>query len=96
MFHDKSKHIEIKYHYIQDMVQRAAVRLHHISTDEQIVDMCTKALSKGKFLVFREQLGLMDVTLLGKGPIRSRRLSNALPPLFEVTGRGIKLERSWG
>jgi len=27
VFHDKSKHIEIKYHYIQDMVQRGAVEL---------------------------------------------------------------------
>ena len=27
VFHDKSKHIEIKYHYIQDMVQRGAVNL---------------------------------------------------------------------
>ena len=27
MFHDKSKHIEIKYHYIMDMIQRGAVKL---------------------------------------------------------------------
>ena len=27
VFHDKSKHIEIKYHYIKDMVQRGAVKL---------------------------------------------------------------------
>ena len=27
MFHDKSKHIEIKYHYFQDMVHRGAVKL---------------------------------------------------------------------
>ena len=27
VFHDKSKHIEIKYHYIRDMVQRGAVKL---------------------------------------------------------------------
>jgi hypothetical protein len=27
MFHYKSKHIEIKYHYIRDMVQRGAVRI---------------------------------------------------------------------
>jgi hypothetical protein len=27
MFHDKSKHIEIKYHYIRDMVQRKAVHV---------------------------------------------------------------------
>jgi hypothetical protein len=34
VFHDKSKHIEIKYHYIRDMVQRGAVELRYISTDE--------------------------------------------------------------
>lgn len=49
------------------MVQRGAVRLH-ISTDEQIVDILTKALSKGKFLVFREQVGLVEMTLSNKGP----------------------------
>ena len=27
VFHDKSKHIEIKYHYIRDMVQRGEVNL---------------------------------------------------------------------
>ena len=32
MFHDKSKHIEIKYHYIQDMVQRGAVKLQYVLT----------------------------------------------------------------
>ena len=63
VFHDKSKHIEIKYHYILDMVHRGAVRLHHIVTNDQIVHILTKHLSKGKFLVFREQLGLTDVTL---------------------------------
>ena len=30
VFHDKSKHIEIKYHYIKDMVQRGVVKLHFV------------------------------------------------------------------
>ena len=30
VFHDKSKHIEIKYHYIKDMVQRGAVKLRFV------------------------------------------------------------------
>jgi hypothetical protein len=34
VFHDKSKHIEIKYHYMRDMVQRGAIELQYISTDE--------------------------------------------------------------
>lgn len=67
VFHDKSKLIEIKYHYFRDMVQRGAVRLHHIATDDQITDILTKPLPKGKLLVFREQLGLIDVTLSREG-----------------------------
>ena len=30
VFHDKLKHIEIKYHYIRDMVQRGAVKLQYV------------------------------------------------------------------
>jgi hypothetical protein len=33
-FHDKSKHIEIKYDFIRDMVQKGAVELWYISIDE--------------------------------------------------------------
>ncbi len=34
VFHDCSKHIDFIYHYIRDMVQRGAIRLRHINTDE--------------------------------------------------------------
>ena len=34
VFHDLSKHIDIRYHFIRDMVQRGASRLHLIKTDE--------------------------------------------------------------
>ena len=34
MFHGKLNHIEIKYHYIRDMVQRGAVKLHYVATEE--------------------------------------------------------------
>jgi hypothetical protein len=37
VFHDRSNHIEIKYHYIRDMVQRGVVELQYISMDEKIV-----------------------------------------------------------
>ena len=42
MFHDKSKHIEIKYHYIRDMVQRGAMKLQYVATDEHMVDVLKK------------------------------------------------------
>jgi hypothetical protein len=49
VFHDRSKHIEIQYHYIRDMVQRGAIKLQYVSTDEQVVDVMTKPVSRVKF-----------------------------------------------
>ena len=59
VFHDKSKHIEIKYHYIRDMVQRGAVKLRYVATDEQTTDVLTKPLARVKFEYFRENLGVL-------------------------------------
>ena len=59
VFHDKSKHIEIKYHYIRDMVQRGAVKLLYVATEEQIADVLTKPLARLKFEYFRERLGVL-------------------------------------
>ena len=48
MFHDKSKHIEPKYHFIRDKIQKGTVKLQFIPKDQQIVDILTKPLAKGK------------------------------------------------
>ena len=58
-FHDKLKHIEIKYHYIRDMVHRGAVKLQYVVMDNQIVDVLMKPLAKVKFEYFREKLGVL-------------------------------------
>jgi hypothetical protein len=47
VFHDKSKHIEIWYHYIRDMVQRGVVKLQYVGTDEQVADVLTKPMLQG-------------------------------------------------
>ena len=44
IFHDKSKHIEIRYHFIHDMVQKGAGELQYILTDDENIDVLTKAL----------------------------------------------------
>jgi hypothetical protein len=72
VFHDKSKHIEIKYHYIQDMVQRGAVDLQYISMDEQIANILTKPLSRVKYEYFRDKLGVLsNVSLRGRCVVSS-------------------------
>eukprot|EP00253_Pinus_taeda_P004486 PITA_04486 len=42
VFHDRSKHIEIKYHFIRDYVQKGVVKLEYISTNEQVATFSPK------------------------------------------------------
>ena len=59
VFHDESKHIEIWYHFICDIVQRGAIKLHYVGMDEQVVDVLTKPLSHVQFKHFRDKLGVV-------------------------------------
>ena len=45
--------------YIRDMVDKGVVKLQYVTTDEQVVDVLTKLLSKVKFEYFRDKLGLV-------------------------------------
>ena len=67
VFHDKSKHIKIKYHYIKDMVQKGVVKLQYVATDEQIADVLTKPLARVKFEYFKEKLGVLQIKVPSKG-----------------------------
>ena len=67
MLHDKSKHIEIKYHCIRDMVRRGVVKLQYVATDEQIADVLMKPLARVKFEYFREKLGVLQIEVSSKG-----------------------------
>ena len=54
----RSKHIDIRYHYIRECVEDKKVILHYVPTTEQIADIMTKCLSYDKFKKFRNQLGI--------------------------------------
>jgi hypothetical protein len=67
VFYDKSKHIEIKYHYIRDMVQKGAVKLQYVATDEQVAVVFTKPQSRVKFVYFGDKLGVVQKDIPSKG-----------------------------
>lgn len=66
VFHDQSKHIKIIYHFIRVCVQRGAVKLEYISTDEQVANILTKSLPRGKHVYFRDKMGVVKNTFLNK------------------------------
>ena len=66
VFHDRSKHIVIRYQFIRDCVQRGAVKLEYVTTNEQVADILTKSLPRGKHVFFRDKMGVVKNTYLGK------------------------------
>nr|XP_048331591.1 secreted RxLR effector protein 161-like [Ziziphus jujuba var. spinosa] len=49
VFHERSKHIQVRYHFIQDLTAQKVVRLEKIPTEFNPADMGTKVLTVGKF-----------------------------------------------
>ena len=49
MFHARTKHIEIDFHYVRDQVQRKQRTVQFISTKDQLADSVTKPVSPRKF-----------------------------------------------
>jgi hypothetical protein len=60
VFHDRSKHIEMRYHYIRDMIQKKVLSLQYVPTAEQTADIFTKPLPLIKFAYFRDKLGVAE------------------------------------
>ena len=46
VFHDRSKHIRIKYHFIRDCLEDGSIKTSHIPTTDQLADILTKSLGK--------------------------------------------------
>ena len=67
VFHDKLKHIEIKYHYIWDMVHMGVVMLQYVATNDHIDDVLMKPLARVKSEYFREKLGVLQIEVSSKG-----------------------------
>lgn len=50
MYHSRTKHIDVKHHFIRDAVEKNIVNIRYLCTDEMVADILTKPLSKEKHL----------------------------------------------
>ncbi|KAD0338797.1 hypothetical protein E3N88_44430 [Mikania micrantha] len=58
VFHGRSKHIDRKYHFIRECVEKNKIKVEYVSGDQQPADILTKALPRIKFTEMREVLGV--------------------------------------
>ncbi|GKC71666.1 hypothetical protein Tco_1117549 [Tanacetum coccineum] len=62
VFHGRSKHIDIKYHFIRECMEREDIQVEFINGEYQKADILTKALPKIRFLTMRQLIGLKDLS----------------------------------
>ena len=59
--HSRTKHIEIRHHFLRDHVQKGDVVIKFVSTENQLTNIFTKPLSEEHFIKIRHELGMMNV-----------------------------------
>ena len=59
--HSRTKHIDIKHHFIHDHVLKGDIELEFVSTLEQLADILTKFLNEKTFISIRRRLGMCDL-----------------------------------
>lgn len=57
-FRDRTKHIDIKFHYVRDMVKVGAITVQYVSTNIMTADSLTKAVTGEKTIICNTQMGL--------------------------------------
>ena len=59
--HSRTKHIEIRHHFIRELVEDGILTLEFIHTDDQKVDLFTKPLNSKRFEFLHQNIGVISM-----------------------------------
>ena len=62
IFHSRTKQIDIRHHFIRDLVEDKIVSLEYVPIESQIVDILTKPLDVSRFESLKKSIGLCTVS----------------------------------
>ncbi|GJU44870.1 retrovirus-related pol polyprotein from transposon TNT 1-94 [Tanacetum coccineum] len=61
--HSRTKHIDVRYHFIKEQVENGIVELFFVGTEYQLADLFTKALSEDRFKYLVRRLGFFQIPI---------------------------------
>jgi hypothetical protein len=59
--HNRTKHIDIRHHFLRDHQQMGDIDIYHISTENQLADIFTKPLDEERFYKLHSELNVLDL-----------------------------------
>jgi len=60
-FHKRTKHIDVRYHFIREKYEEGQFQLQYIGTEDQIADILTKPLVKERYEKLRSAIGVTTI-----------------------------------
>ncbi|KAJ9562385.1 LOW QUALITY PROTEIN: hypothetical protein OSB04_007545 [Centaurea solstitialis] len=70
VYHSRMKHVALDYHFVREQVTNASLKVLHINSKDQLVDVLTKPLSRQPFLLFRSKIGVSNGASILRGVSR--------------------------
>ena len=61
MHHDRTKHVEIDRHFINEKIETKVINLRHVPSQQQTSDILTKALHRPNFYKLNSKLGMDNI-----------------------------------
>ena len=56
--HQRTKHIDVRYHFIREKQSEGVIDIVYIPTDHQLADLFTKPIEARRFIFLRDRIGM--------------------------------------
>ena len=67
VLHDRSKHIDVKFHFLRDCVDGGKIVIEFVETGRQLADVLTKTFGRLRFTELEKMIGMVEVLGLAVG-----------------------------